>query len=129
MSWLIEEYIKQIPYIKERGNIDSDEYNNALIIELTIEKMMKQNLISDFEKDVLWAISVGYNYSEAARLLDSHRLTISDTINDITDRIAYILGGEFTDSAFMDRIQNIEDISEQDVDALFRRRLIKADNV
>lgn len=126
MAWIIEEYVKQLPYIKERGDIESDTYNNAIMIEKVIDDMNDQNLISEFEHDILWAISAGYSYSEAARILNSHRLTISETFSKLTDRIAYILGGEFTDSALIERLRDSEVLGNQDVEELFKRGLIKA---
>lgn len=128
MSWLVNRYIKDMSFIKERGDIESTVYNNALMIERAIKEMNERGLLTDFEKDVLWAISKGYSYSETARLLGSHRLTISDTFNTVTDRIAFILGGEFTDSGFLEKIQTMGALSEVDVDKLFKKGLIKAES-
>ena len=126
MSWIIGEYLRQLPYIKERADINSDTYNNAIMIEKTLDDMLEKELITQQESDVIWSVSAGYSYSEIARLLNIHRLTVSQIFKDVTDRISYILGGELTDSAFIEKIQTIEALSEKDISKLFRRGIIKA---
>lgn len=128
MSWIIGEYIRQLPYIKERADINSETYNNAIMIEKTLDDMLKRGLITQEENDVIWSVSAGYSYSEIARLLGIHRLTVSHIFKQVTDRISYILGGELTDIAFIERIQTIEPLSEKDISRLFRRGIIKAKN-
>jgi len=125
MSWIIGEYIRQIHYIKERGNINSDSYNNAIIIEKTISDMVENNTITQRENDVIWSVSAGYSYSEIARVLSIHRLTVSQIFKDVTDRISFILGGELTDSAFLERIGRIEPLSEEDMEKMFRKGIAR----
>lgn len=125
MSWIVGEYIRQLHYIKERGNINSDVYNNALMIEKTLEDMLENKNITQRESDVVWAVSAGYSYSEIARMLGLHRLTVSQIFKDVTDRISFILGGELTDGAFLERIENIEPISEEDMGQMFRRGIAR----
>lgn len=125
MSWIVGEYIRQLHYIKERGNINSDVYNNALMIEKTLEDMLENKNITQRESDVVWAVSAGYSYSEIARMLSLHRLTVSQIFKDVTDRISFILGGELTDGAFLERIENIEPISEEDMGQMFRRGIAR----
>ena len=126
MSWIIGEYIRQLPYIKETANINNDVYNNAIMIEMVMEKMLKQDLISEQESNVIWAVSAGYSYSEIARLLGIHRLTVSQIFKNITDRISYIIGGELTDEAFMERVQSLEPLTEADISSRFRKKLSQA---
>lgn len=128
MSWIIGEYIRQLSYIKEAANIDSDEYNNAIIIEKVMKDMLESGLINQMENDVIWAVSAGYSYSEISRMLGIHRLTASDIFKKVTDRISYILGGEFTDSAFIERIQTVENIKEDNLTALIRRGIVETKN-
>ena len=64
MSWIVGEYIRQLHYIKERGHINSDAYNNAIMIEKTLEDMLKNDTITQRESDVVWSVSAGYSYSE-----------------------------------------------------------------
>jgi DNA-binding CsgD family transcriptional regulator len=126
MSWIIGEYIRQYAYLKERADINSDSYNNAIMIEMVIEKMIEDNLLSKQENDIIWTVSAGYSYSEIARILGLHRLTVSQIFKNVTDRISYIIGGELTDEAFIERIQGIEPLSEDDISIRFRKGITKA---
>jgi DNA-binding CsgD family transcriptional regulator len=123
MSWIIGEYVRQLPYLKERADIDSDSYNNAIMIEMVVEKMIKDDLLSEQENNIIWAVSAGYSYSEIARMLGLHRLTVSHIFKNVTDRISYMMGGELTDDAFFERIQGIEPLSEDDISIRFRQRI------
>jgi len=127
MSWVVGQYIRDMAFLKEITDINSDVYNNALLVEQVVEKLVKENLITEFEKEVLWAIGAGYSYSEAARILGSHRLTISDTFNRLTDRIAFILGGDFTDSGFLERVQTMGSLYDTDMEQMFKRGPMKVD--
>lgn len=125
MSWIIGEYLKELPYIMEEPDINSDVYNNALIIQKTINDMGKKGLLTDFEKHVIMSIVEGFNFSEIARSQNVDRQRVSNTYKEVTDRIAFILGGEFTDAALMEHARGIEEISEQDVSEIFKRGILK----
>jgi hypothetical protein len=120
MSYVIGEYIRRFPYIYEEANIQSDEYNNAILIKKCIERLDKNGSLTDFEKMILQGIADGYNYAELSRILNADKQTISDTFEKITDRIAYILGGEFTDASFVNRIPNFSNIPPEHVKMLIR---------
>lgn len=127
MSWIIGQYIRDLPYIIEKGAIDSDDFNNCLMLQRCIGNMDSHGLLSDFEKDILIGMVEGYNYTELAKILNYDRETISRTFKNLTDRIAYLLGGEFTDASFIDRIEARGQLEEVDIDDLFKRGIIKDD--
>lgn len=126
MSWLVGEYIRSLPYITERGDINSDDFNNAIMIEKCIKDMAKKGLLSEMELNIVSLVYSGYNYEEIGNLLHANRATISKSFKEVTDRIAYILGGEFTDASLLERIPNVEDLSDHSVSDLFKRGIIKA---
>ena len=128
MSWIIGQYIREIPYIMEKGDINSDSFNNCLMLQRCIKNMNSQGLLSDIEKDILIGVSEGYNYTELSKILNYDRETVSRIFKNLTDRIAYILGGEFTDASFIDRIEAIGQLEEVDIDDLFKRGIIKDDS-
>jgi hypothetical protein len=123
MSWVIEEYIRQMPFILENGDIDADDYNNCLLIQKCIDGLQESNLLSDIEKDVLSAVYAGFNYAEISKLLNVNGHTISAVFDKVTDRIAYILGGEFSDASFLDRVQSLNsNIKAKDVQEIFKKK-------
>lgn len=123
MSWIIEEYIRQMPFILEEGNINADDYNNCLLIQKCVDDLQKSNLLSELEKDVLSAVYAGFNYAEISKLLNVNRQTVSMAFDKVTDRIAYILGGEFSDASFLDRVQSLNsNIRAKDVQEIFKKK-------
>jgi hypothetical protein len=123
MSWIIEEYIRQMPFILEEGNINADDYNNCLLIQKCVNELQKKNLLSELEKDVLSAVYSGFNYTEISKILSVNDRTVSMTFDKITDRIAYILGGEFSDASFLDRVQSLNsNIRARDVQQIFKNK-------
>jgi hypothetical protein len=123
MSWIIEEYIRQMPFILEEGNINADDYNNCLLIQKCVNELQKKNLLSELEKDVLSAVYSGFNYTEISKILSVNSRTVSITFDKVTDRIAYILGGEFSDASFLDRVQSLNsNIRARDVQQIFKNK-------
>jgi hypothetical protein len=123
MSWVIEEYIRQMPYILENHDIDADDYNNCLLIQRCIKNLEKSNLLSELEKDVLSAVYLGFNYAEISKILDVNRQTVSMVFDKVTDRIAYVLGGEFSDASFLDRVQSLNNtLSAKNVREIFEKK-------
>ena len=123
MSWVIEEYVRQMPFILEAHNIDADDYNDCLLIQKCVDVLDKQNLLSEVEKDILTAVYRGFNYAEISTLLQVNRQTVSMIFDKVTDRIAYVLGGEFSDASFLDRVQSLNsNINAKSVREIFEKK-------
>ena len=71
MSLLVARYIRDIFIILEKGNIESDVYNNALSISNVIDKLFKDNNLSKFDINVLNYVAIGYSYSDVAKILST----------------------------------------------------------
>jgi hypothetical protein len=129
MSWVIEEYVRQMPYIMENHNINAEDYNNCLLIQKCVQNLDKSGLLSEAEKDILSAVYMGFNYAEISRMLGVKRQTVSLVFDKITDRIAFVLGGEFSDAAFFDRVQSVDSsIGVKDISEIFRKEGIIKDD-
>lgn len=120
MSYVIGEYIKRLPYILENADIESDEYNNILLIQRCISKLTENGTITEFERMLLLGIVDGYNYAELSRLLNADKQTVATTFERVTDRIAYILGGDFTDASFVNRIPEFLDVPPERIRSLIQ---------
>ena len=127
MSWLVAQYIQDLHMIKERGDINSDEFNNAILIEACINNLEKDGLLSEVERNIIDAVSYGYNFSEIARMFGMTRQRASKIFSSVTDRIAYYLGSEFTNTAFVERLKSMDEFYGKDVSELFGKRNIRAD--
>jgi len=121
MSWIIEEYIRQLPSIMSNPDVSDEVYNNALLIQKCIGNLDATGNLTEQEKEVLIAIVEGYNYTEISRLFGIDRQTVSKIFDKVTDRVAYVLGGEFSDASFLDRVSSVEELPETTVDRLIKR--------
>jgi len=57
------------------------------------------------------------------KLLDVNRQTVSMVFDRVTDRIAYVLGGEFSDASFLDRVQSLNgNLNAKNVYDIFEKK-------
>lgn len=103
MSKIVEEYVKTLYYILDAGDIESDQFNNALSIQQTIKALFERGNVSEFDVRVLNGIATGFNFSEIATLLIADRKRVSDSFRKTCGKIAFVLGDEFTNTGFMYR--------------------------
>jgi hypothetical protein len=101
MSQIVEEYVRLIHFILDAGDIESNQFNNALSVKMTIEKLYKNEQISRFDARVLNGVASGFSFSEIALLLVADRKRVSNSFKQTCNKIAYTLGDEFTDNGFM----------------------------
>ena len=104
MSKIVEEYIKSLYRILDAGDIESDQFNNALSIQTTIKKLQGRGNLKNFDVQVLNGIASGFNFSEIAILLIADRKRVRNSFRKTCQKIAFVLGDEFTDTGFIYRI-------------------------
>ena len=100
MSLLVGEYIRSLHTILESGDIASDTYNHALSINVLIERLYKQDVISNKELLILNEVASGYSYAEIGSDIELDRKSVSKIFRRTCRKIGYILGGKFTDIGF-----------------------------
>lgn len=103
MSKIVEEYVKSLYSILDAGDIEGDQFNNALSIQQTVKTLHGRGNITDFDVRVLNGIATGFNFSEIATLLIADRKRVSDSFRKTCGKIAFVLGNEFTDTGFVYR--------------------------
>lgn len=74
--------------------IESDEFNDLLVVEKAVEELKELNLLTNNELKILY----GYREDHTTQM---HRDTHSKLFSSICDRIAYYLGGYFTDEGYI----------------------------
>ncbi len=104
MSRIVEEYIRSLYDILDAGDIESDQFNNALSIQTTIKTLYERGNVKEFDVRVLNGIASGFNFSEIATLLMADRTRVSESFRKSCEKVAFVLGDEFTDSGFMYRV-------------------------
>lgn len=113
--------IKLSPYEKldelskySSGNF-SDDFNNLIIVEKKIKELYTNDLLSDFDIEIINFVSDGKPLSDARAALDRDRTTISKNFSIICERIAYFLGGSFTDEGLIEELTEKYNLTEKQV--------------
>jgi hypothetical protein len=115
MSWLVQTLLKSRPYLLESHDLESDEYNNLLIIEKKVETLYKAGILSEFDLKVLGLVSSGKSIHEIEKELDLNRVTISKLFINLCGRIAYFIGGVFTDEGFIAQVAKNNNLTNDQV--------------
>jgi DNA-binding NarL/FixJ family response regulator len=113
MSWIIRQLLENNKLIKERGDIDSDEYNDLIVIEKKFADLNKKGLFSPVEIKVYNYIIDGINYKDLSSKLNLNRITVSKIYSDIINKLSISLGYEFTDEGYMDYITKKYKLNEE----------------
>ena len=99
-------------------NLDDDVYNDLLIVEKTVKDLIKENRFSKKEKKILALTLNGKNIVDIERLSGISRITVSKILGNITDRIAFILGGEFTNEGFLEYMKEKYRLSNEQLNTI-----------
>jgi hypothetical protein len=132
MSWICENLLRNKVSILTEPDLESDEYNNLLVIESKINELYKEGFLSDLDMYILELVSDGRPLTELEQTLYKSRITVSKTFIQICSRIAYFLGGYFTDEGFLDNMKINYRLSDEDIEKLklhmsgrFKHKLMK----
>jgi len=118
MSWIVQRRLMDTEAIREVNDIDSDDYNDLLIIEKKIKEMRGQDFITNLEFKILTLIQSGYLFGDIETIIDVGRDTVSKIFKNVCERIAYSLGGEFTDEGFIKEVADRHRLTEEDTTIL-----------
>ena len=122
MSWyiqtlLINKYkIKESIYIEKNGkyDLDSDIYNDLLIVERKIEELYRANLLSDFELKIINSISLETPYRKIGEELNCSVSLIRITFRQTCEKISFSIGGVFTDDGYLNYLIKKYRLTSQD---------------
>lgn len=118
MSWIVQRLLMDSPRIRETHDMDSDEYNDLLIIEKKINDMKKRSLITPVESTILSYIVQGYLLDDIENFCGISRETISKIFKSLCEKISYSIGGEFTDDGYIEEIAKRNRLTDQEQDIL-----------
>lgn len=135
MSWIVQHLLRNKEIIKSVPDIDSDEYNNLLVVESKVNELYNEGFLSDIDISILNLVGDGRPIRNLESEIDKNRITISKTFVQICDRISYFLGGYFTDEGFLDIMKSNYRLSDNEVNRLkdymsgkFKHKLMRKTN-
>lgn len=99
--------------------MESDEYNDLVAVENAIETLAKMGKISNKEMDILAMTGSGETVSMiASREKGKRDWSLSRKYEQVCDRIAFYLGGYFTDEGYLDYMKIKYNLTESSINAL-----------
>ena len=114
MSWYVEtllinsehirsEVIRKISEFSDRVYVDlnGNDYNNLLVLEKTIKDLHKAGNISDREIEVINLVSTSKSLRKLEKENTLARHSLAKVFYSVCEKLAFILGGEFTDEGYL----------------------------
>lgn len=111
MSWIILSLLNDREQIKSDGDIESEEFNDLVIVEKAIDSLKDSGKLSEEELELLYS-------PPSNGLTRNEKATINRNRATICERIAYYLGGYFTDEGYLSYMQDKYKLSDEQLDTL-----------
>jgi|SRR5688572_11620554 len=118
MSWIVQNHINNRLRIHTKADIESDEFNDLILIEKAIEELRKKELLTKEQVDLLKnATDKGFPESFIIESGKS-KYVLSKEYSKICERLAYYLGGYFTDDGYLSYMKKKYALDEDKVSIL-----------
>ncbi len=121
MSWIIQSLLNNQDLIRAEGDIDSDQFNDLMLIEKAIDKLYSEKLLTKDDMDILEFFRTAITDKEDER---PERHTVSKRYAQVCDRIGYYLGGYFTDDGYLTYMCEKYNLTDEQMEVL--RHYIKS---
>lgn len=132
MSWIVQHLLKNKVQIRTLSDPSSDEYNDLLVLESKIAELRRKKLLTERDLSIIEAVSDGSPLSALEDSVGVTRLTIARSFENICERLAYTLGGYFTDDGFLENLRKEYKLSNEDLEKVknqmfgrFKHKLIR----
>lgn len=104
--------------IKTKSDFESDEYNDLLVVEKKIKDLHEAGIISDQELLLLQYVEDGKPMSDSKEGFGKNRISLSIDFNNLCTKIAFYIGGYFTDEGYVDYMKNKYNLTDEQVNSL-----------
>lgn len=121
MSWIVERLLIDKHRIKRKGDIHSDVFDRLLFLEKRVEELYEEGLISDQEIDILREVQKEKSFSQISREVNLSRSTVTKIFRNACNRIAFYLGGYYTNDGFLERMQEKYNLSDEEIYEVYKK--------
>jgi hypothetical protein len=118
VAWYIQILLRNKEEIRSRLDLESDEYNDLLVIEKKIEGLHNAGIISDKEMQLIEYIEDGKSLSNSKKKFGRNRISIARDFRHLCDKIAFYVGGQFTDEGYAEYMRTKYNLTEEQIDTL-----------
>lgn len=96
-------------------NLDDDDYNNLLAVEAQLISLFKNNQLSKKEIAVVKSVLTHQPLHILEKQIGMSRYTISSIFSKVCDRVAFLLGQEFTDDGYLELLGEKYHLTEEQI--------------
>lgn len=132
MSWIVQTLLNKRTEIKSSPDLESDQYNDLLLVEKAMSELLEKGVITSDDLILIDFFGSGNIPLDSRRELNKHRVTVARHFDAICERIAFYLGGYFTNDGYIDYMVNKYKLSEEQESTLrdfirskYRHRIIR----
>lgn len=115
MSWLVENLLRDKIKIRSLGDIESDEFNDLLVVEKKINDLASSGIISKNELKILDYVSDGKFMSKSRIQLGRHRTSVFRAFRKTCDKVALYLGDYFTDDGYINYMKGKHHLTDEQI--------------
>ena len=118
MAWYISSLLKNRVEIRSASDIESDEFNDLIVIEKKIKELHQDGIISDQEMLLLKYVEDGKPLVNYKNGFGKNRISLARDFEKLCEKIAFYVGGYFTDDGYVDYMKTKYDLTDKDVDRM-----------
>lgn len=124
-SWYVENLLRGSQAIKDGVirsenditdvDMNSDLYSDLLSVEKTLGELLDKKLIKPFDEKVVNLLMTGLSIEEVSEKLNIARPTVTKKFSAVCDRIAFVLGDNFSDLGYVNYMKEKYNLTEEQV--------------
>lgn len=118
MSWYLNSLLRNKIEIRSSSDIESDEFNDLIVIEKKIKELHEDNIISDQEMLLLKYVEDGKPLVNSKEGFGKNRISLTRDFNNLCNKIAFYVGGYFTDDGYVDYMKTKYNLTDEQVEKM-----------
>jgi AraC-like DNA-binding protein len=118
MSYRVENLLLNREMIRAQENIDSDDFNDLILVEKKLNELIANKSITQKEIKIVNIYLNCLNLEKAQKELGMSRLTISKIFTRVCERVSTYLGYSFTDEGFIEYMTDKYRLNKDEISRL-----------
>lgn len=123
MSWIVQTILNNRNNTRFKAfkefDIESDEYNDLITVENAIKDLSSMGKLSSRDVEILFMTGSGETINMlASREKGKRDWSLSRKYKDLCNRLAFYLGGYFTDEGYLDHMKSKYNLTDDAINAL-----------
>jgi hypothetical protein len=132
MSWIVERLLMDRHSIRENYTVDrgklnqetgdiysksyfSETFDKLIFLEQKIEQLYNKKHLSDKEIEVIKKVQENKPFIQISKEMNLSRSTITTIFRNACRRVAYHLGGYYTDEGFLDHMKSVYNLNDREI--------------